>query len=417
MKKFIMISRFFVVLLLLSATGCTFSSRMPKGKNIQICIELDSTISAHEQWVYLHRYIDNEHVIDDSTFIKKGQKEIRLYAYTEKEHWFSILFSEKGPIDWYLILAPNSYVTTSVSESDGIVPAKKVAGSYSTNENFEKTRNSFLLNQKKRDLYAQLSMPRLTDEENKSITARITEIDRKLDSIQMNIVLNSYSSHNTIGALQNYFKGKISKDSLKTLCNIALKRFPDNEEIKRIIRPVRIVYPPESEESQQINNRLNNIIERRLSEELEVRQTTEAKTDPANITKISLPSNQNEMIAISQLKGKYLLIDFWASWCIPCREGMPYLRQAKKEYGESLTICLISLDKKHSNWKHFIDTDNLHEFINLTAIDEKGNIDKNIEKMNITSIPYNILLDENHHIIATDLHKKDLLNKLDELIK
>lgn len=403
--------------LLLIVASCNLPPQMPKGKNIQIRIELDSAIASCEQWVYLHRYIDNEHVIDDSTFIKKGQKEIYLYAHTPEEDWFSILFSEKGPIDWYLILTPNSYVETSVSEDDGSRPSKKVKGSYSTNEYVEKTRNSFLLNQKKRELYAQLSMPNLTDEASDALLDEIKKADASLDSIQLNIALNSYSAFNTIGALNNHLKGKISRDSLITLCNIALRRFPDNKELQRIIRPVYIKYPPESQKSQEIDSRLKRIIKRRMTEEIEVEQSQRANTKPTDIATISLLSDKNEMLAISQLKGKYILIDFWASWCIPCREGMPYIRQAKKKYGDELTVCLISMDKKLSNWKKCINTDHLDEFINLTAMDNEGKLNEKVENLGIATIPYNVLLDENHKVVATGLHQKELLEKLDELMK
>lgn len=102
---------------------------MPKGKNVQIKIKLDSTLdyTASRQF-YHHHYEDNERIIDDSVTIKKGQKEVSLYAYIQEERWLSILFSEKGPIDWFVILTPNSYVETSISESDGISPSKPIKG-------------------------------------------------------------------------------------------------------------------------------------------------------------------------------------------------------------------------------------------------------------------------------------------------
>ncbi len=98
--------------------SCSLHPQMPEGKNITINLKLDSTISNHEQWVYLHRYDDNEFLIEDSAFIKKGQKEITLYGYTPEEHAYSVLFAKKGPIELYLILAPNSYIETDISETD-----------------------------------------------------------------------------------------------------------------------------------------------------------------------------------------------------------------------------------------------------------------------------------------------------------
>ena len=416
MKKFIMTSRFVLVLLLLSATSYTFSSGMPKGKNIQICIELDSTISAHEQWVYLHNYEGNETVIHDSAFIEKGQKEICLYGYTTEEHIFRILFSEKGPIDWNLILAPNSCIKTFISVNDRINPSKIIDGAYTNNEDIRNNENLRTINKKKRKLLAELAIPRLTNEESEKIKEQLTQVESQLDSIKMHIVKHSPSPFNTHAALEYYFKEKVSRDSLITLCNIALKRFPNNEKIESIIRPVPIELMPESEQSKQADKKIKEIITRRIQTELKINKSNETGGS-ANVDAICLLSDKGEKVAISQLKKKYILIDFWASWCIPCRDGIPYIQQAQERYGDALEVCLISLDKKHESWKKAIEFEKVENCINLIAIDENGNMDKNIEKMNIASIPYNILLDENHHIIATDLHKKDLLNKLDELIK
>lgn len=404
-------------LILFLGLGCGFSLKMPKGKNIQIRIELDSSISNYEQWVYLHHYNYNDHIIDDSVFIERGQKEILLYAYTQEEHAFSILFSERGPIDWYLNLMPNSYVETSVSVSDGFSPSKQVKGSYSTNERVQKVQSSFILNQKKRELYAKLSMPRLSDEESEIVTTQISRIDMQLDSIQMAIVLNSASAYNTELALKYYFKNRVSKDSLITLCNIALKRFPDSKKIERVIRPIKIKTPPESEESKRIDRHLKSIIEKRMMENVRIeRKKKQSGVSSEDISAISLLSDRGEEISISQLNSEFILLDFWASWCIPCREGMPYIRQAKELCGDKLTVCLISMDKKPENWKKAIGVEKIGKFINLTAIDDKGNIDDKVEALNINAIPYNILLDKNYKIIARNIHQKELLNKLYALI-
>lgn len=149
-----MTTRFFLSLFLLLTASCNLSSQMPKGKNVQIKIKLDSTLNYCEQTIYLHHYEDNERIIDDSVTIKKGQKEVSLYAYIQEERWLSILFSEKGPIDWFVILTPNSYVETSISESDGISPSKPIKGGYANNEYVRTANSSHKLHQEKK-IYTQ----------------------------------------------------------------------------------------------------------------------------------------------------------------------------------------------------------------------------------------------------------------------
>lgn len=140
--------------------SCGLPPKKPKGKNIQIRIELDSSINDCEQKVYLHRYNDNDRIIDDSATIKKGQKEIYLYANGEYERGYRILFSQKGPIDWFLILTPNSYVEASISENDGISPFKQVKGSYATNEYVQYVHTCSSLNLEKAEFLCRIDLTR-----------------------------------------------------------------------------------------------------------------------------------------------------------------------------------------------------------------------------------------------------------------
>lgn len=411
-----MTTRFFLSLFLLLTASCNLSSQMPKGKNVQIKIELDSTLNYCEQTIYLHHYEDNERIIDDSVTIKKGQKEVSLYAYIQEERWLSILFSEKGPIDWFVVLTPNSYVETSISESDGISPSKPIKGGYANNEYVRTANSSHKLHQEKKNLYAELASPGLAEDKSKSITEKIAGIDARLDTIQMNLVEHSLSAHNTINALK-YFKDKVNKDSLITLCNIAKRRFPNNKRIEGLIRPVHINYPPESENSKAADKLITGIIQKRLADFTKFNHPRQAEKTEVDIKNISLLSDKNEQVSVSQLKGKIILIDFWASWCIPCLEEIPYIRQIQKLYGDRIAICLISIDKKHQDWRKAIKNNRLHDFINLTATDAQGNMEKTIQKMDIKAIPYNLILNENYEIIAKDIHGKELLLKIDSLIK
>lgn len=386
-------------------------------KNVEICINLDSAIASCPQWVYIHRYNHNERIIDDSVYIEKGQRQIRLRAYAPKERWFSILFAEKGPIDWYVILAPGTHAVASISEKDGTVPMVEVQGSYATNERVRNNKVSIGFNEQKRDLNAQLAFPNLPIDEQKRINAEIERINQQLDSLHLDIVLHSPSLMNVTSTLRSKLKNKVSRDSLVSLCRIALQRFPGDTDIEDMITQVKRRYPPESEESKRVDQRLRYLINRRTTNWIATKRATQSvPTVKPEITAVRLPSDKGDTISIAQLKGKLILVDFWASWCIPCREGMPYIRKAVERYGDRLTVCLISMDKQHDAWKKLIVTDRLEQFINLTAVDNAGNMDKTVDGLGIKSIPYSFLLDEKHQVIATGLHKEALMNKLDSLL-
>ncbi len=69
----------------------------------------------------------------------------------------------------------------------------------------------------------------------------------------------------------------------------------------------------------------------------------------------SVATLDGQRMSMDDLQGKVVLLDFWATWCVPCREALPHIRQvAKKFQGEPLVILSVSLDSEEQNWKNFI---------------------------------------------------------------
>lgn len=408
-----------LLLLMLTFVGCSLRAQMPSNKNISFTISLDSALASYEQWVYMWHYEGNDFTVDDSTFVKKGQKEITLYAYADEERWFNFLFSKKGPIDWYTILGPNTVANVALSITDSAInPSKKIEGASAHNENLCNVQRKYELNSQMRDLAAQLSVPALSANKKDSIQHAIESLGQQLDAISLETVLHSPSTYNTYGSLMK-LKSKISRDSLVTLCRIAQKRFPADKKIERLLHNQRTVASPESEQSKALAARMNKIKQRRLNEELMSGEPSvpSQQTKVKDIGKISLKSDNGKQVVVGELKGEYVLIDFWASWCIPCLEGLPYIRQAKEICGDKLTVCMISMDKNLNTWKENIKKQKLDAFINLNVYDESGKMNEGVQALGIDAIPYNVLLDSQHRIVATDLHKKALLDKLYEWMK
>lgn len=158
---------------------------------------------------------------------------------------------------------------------------------------------------------------------------------------------------------------------------------------------------------------------------------TEAKLDPsANTTSstnstskssskrsppdFSVTSLAGENISLSKLKGKVVLIDFWATWCGPCRQEMPAVKKIWDTHkNNNFTIIGISLD---------MDREPLDNYIKTKGItwpqyyDGLGWKNKVARLYGVTGIPFTLLLDKNGEVAGAGLRGESLARKIDELV-
>jgi thiol-disulfide isomerase/thioredoxin len=129
---------------------------------------------------------------------------------------------------------------------------------------------------------------------------------------------------------------------------------------------------------------------------------------------LNLKNPEGKVITLASLRGKYVLIDFWASWCGPCRRENPNVVRLYNKYKEKgFEVYSVSLDKQKSRWEAAIVQDGLVWKSHVS--DLKGWRTIATKMYGFRGIPYTVLIDKKGKIIATRLRGVQLENKLKEL--
>lgn len=207
-----------------------------------------------------------------------------------------------------------------------------------------------------------------------------------------------------------------STERSRQLAQGIVNRFPDELIALYMLRNV-IGYKMEAEELEQALKTIHPKFADHpymadVKNLLSSKKTGEGNTAPLFETK----DINGKKVTLADYRGKYVLIDFWASWCSPCIREIPKLQTLHRKYsgGKKFEIIGISLDKDETKWKTAIKKHNMA----WTQVCDLDAWDSDIaKKYNVMAVPHTVLVDPAGKIVALDLRGDELVKKIEELVK
>ncbi len=203
----------------------------------------------------------------------------------------------------------------------------------------------------------------------------------------------------SIDAVKNeYIKQWIMSNNASVLAPYIVKR--------------ELIYYLELEELESLTNSISpELSDYKYTQELfkrvEVLRSLQPGMPAPEFTQIN---PEGEPINLSDFKGKYLLVDFWASWCGPCRRANPTIVAMHNKYkNKGFTILGVSMDKNREKWLQAIEDDKLH-WSQVSTLEGWANPVGKLYGVN--SIPHAILIDAEGNIVKRGIHP----NELDEIL-
>jgi peroxiredoxin len=330
-------------------------------------------------------------VVDSSAIMKDGS--YRLKGKRSEESLFNlVLKGQPYPFAFVINDAPTITLTADVKNpNDYIVygsPASKSLKDFSINSS-NKWAKLYVLGRE----MDSLRKSGASDSSLIAINNRGESMLNDLKSFVSDFIKGSSDPVTSVWALGTYAQ-IFTMDDYQALLNGVVKKFPEHKGVRAI----------------------KEMSERQLAlakEKAQASQPAQWVGKPA--PELSLPDVNGNEIKLSSFKGKYVLVDFWASWCVPCRKENPNVVEAYNKYkSKNFTVLGVSLDKEKDDWIKAIQKDNL-SWTQVSDLQEWNSVA--VSTFNFNGIPFNLLLDPEGKIIAQSLRADELEKKLGEVLK
>jgi peroxiredoxin len=245
---------------------------------------------------------------------------------------------------------------------------------------------------------------------NNEVQSSFDELDslKKANAPDSVLVASNNRKNTAIAQLNDYLKQFIQTTPSATLGVLALgwaSRSLPPAEMETELKSLKTRFP---------GNTFLADMEKAGSQSKQAEQSSGESWVGKTVPELVMPDVNGKDISISSFRGKYVLIDFWASWCGPCRMENPNVVKAYSEFkGKNFTILGVSLDKDKDAWKRAIAQDHLSW---TQMSDLKYWNSQAVETFGFQGIPFNVLVDPSGKVIGESLRGEELDSKLKQIL-
>ena len=211
-------------------------------------------------------------------------------------------------------------------------------------------------------------------------------------------------------ALNNYIKDYINKAPSPAAVYFAISQIPPG-----MMAPEDLLTLVNSASSRFKGHAGLQILKQKLTEMAGSNKPKDYALTGQPAPNLTMQDVNGKPVSISDFKGRYVLVDFWASWCGPCRQENPNVVMAYNKYkGKNFTILGVSLDDDKQAWKDAIAKDGLawNHMSDLKQWESEA-----VKAYGFDGIPFNVLIDPKGNIIASSLRGSDLEAKLAQVLQ